>query len=111
MTLIRTVLAIFISAGLALAPVQAAFAMRMVPMASMGDAANGAPPSSQDCSCCDTALRCPMIVCSTRCVQWAPASDFPFGVAPAVHASLRGYYVPSLHNGLNWQPPTPPPRA
>lgn len=110
MTFVRTILAIFISAGLALAPVQAANAMRMAPMASMEDAADGALPASQDCSCCNTAVRCPMNVCATHCVQLAPASDFAFSRRLVGHAALRAF-VPSLHDGLNWQPPTPPPRA
>lgn len=110
MKFVRTILAIFISAGLALAPVQAAYAMRMVPMASMEDAADATSTASQDCPCCNIAVRCPMNMCATHCVQLAPASDFAFGAALVGHATLRGF-VPSLHDGLNWQPPTPPPRA
>lgn len=108
MNLVRTILAIFISAGLTLAPVQAANAMRMMSMASMEDAA--AQPGDEDCSCCSVAARCPMVMCATHCVQFAPASGTTFGIAVLGHATLRGF-VPSLHDGLNWQPPTPPPRA
>lgn len=111
MKLVRTILAVFISAGLALAPVQAANAMRMAPVAPMEDAADaGAPPANQDCFCCSIAVRCPMVVCATHCVQLAPTSDLAFRAALLGHATLRGF-VPSLHDGLNWQPPTPPPRV
>ncbi len=110
MRLVRIILAIFISAGLALAPVQAANAMRMAPMASIDDAADAGQPTNQDCSCCKFADRCPMNVCATHCVQLAPAFVFAFSLALTGHASLRGF-VPTLHDGLNWQPPTPPPRA
>mgnify|MGYP000860318578 CR=1 FL=1 len=108
MRLVRTILAIFISAGMALAPVQAANAMRMMSMASMVDSAE--QPADEDCSCCNVAARCPMVVCATHCVQYAPSSGATFGVTVLGHATLRGF-VPSLHDGLNWQPPTPPPRA
>lgn len=109
MKIVRTILAIFISAGLILAPLQAANAMRMAPILSMDDTAS-APPANQECPCCNIAVRCPMNVCTTHCVQFAPASDWAFSVALTGHASLRGF-LPSLHDGLNWQPPTPPPRA
>jgi len=109
MKLVRTILAIFISAGLALAPVQAAYAMRMVPMASMEIAADATPLTDQECFCCDVNVRCPVNMCATHCVQPAPVSDFTFGMALTRYA-LRGC-VPYLHDGLNWQPPTPPPRA
>jgi hypothetical protein len=108
MRLVRIFLAIFISAGLALAPVQAANAMRMMPSAPMDNTA--APPASQDCHCCNIVVRCPMNVCATHCVQLAPASDLAFGAALVGHATLSGF-VPSQHDGLNWQPPTPPPRV
>lgn len=111
MKIVRTILAIFISVGLTLAPVQAANAMRMVPMASMDGTADASTrPAGQDCHCCNIAVRCPMNVCATHCVQLAPASDFAFGATLVGHATLRGF-VPPLHDGLNWQPPTPPPRA
>jgi len=108
MNLAQFILALFVSAGLILAPVQAANAMRMMPMASMVDTA--AAPTDQDCACCAVAARCPMVVCATHCVQFAPTSDATFGAALLGHATLRGI-VRSLHDGLNWQPPTPPPRA
>jgi hypothetical protein len=108
MKLVRMILAVFVSAGLIVAPVQAANAMRMMPMASMVDTA--APPADQDCACCNIASRCLMVVCATYCVQFAPASDATFCMALLGHSTLRGF-VPSLHNGLIWQPPTPPPRA
>lgn len=111
MQLVRTILAIFISAGLALAPVQGANAMHMAPFAAMDGTANAeAPPPDQDCSCCNVAFPCPMNVCATHCVQLAPAFDFAFGAGLVDHAALRGF-VPALHDGLNWQPPTPPPRV
>ncbi len=110
MKYVRTILAIFISVGLALAPVQGANAMRMAPVASMDGTTDAGAPPNQDCPCCHIAVPCPMVVCATHCVQLAPASDFAFGVALVGHADLRGF-VPSLHDGLNWQPPTPPPRA
>jgi hypothetical protein len=110
MKLFRTILAVFISAGLALAPVQAANAMGMAPMASMDGTADASAPANQDCSCCNIAARCPMVVCATHCVQFAPAFDFAFSVWLAGHATLRAF-VPPMHDGLNWQPPTPPPRA
>ncbi len=110
MKLVRTILVIFISAGLALAPVQAANAMRMAPMASIDDAADAGQPTNQDCSCCKFADRCPMNVCATHCVQLAPSSETTFDLASLGHVTLYGF-VPSLHDGLNWQPPTPPPRS
>lgn len=111
MKLVRTILAVFISAGLALAPVQGANAMRMTPVAAMdGTADAGAPPENQDCACCNTAVRCPMNVCATHCVQLAPTSDLALRAALLGHATLRDF-VPPMHDGLNWQPPTPPPRA
>jgi hypothetical protein len=108
MRLVRIILAIFISIGLALAPVQAANSMRMTPSAPMGDTAASA--IGQDCPCCNVTVRCPMNVCATHCLQLAPASDLAFGAALVGHATLRGF-VPSLNGGLNWQPPTPPPRV
>lgn len=109
MKIVRLMLAVFISAGLVLAPVQGANAMRMAPFAVMEGTADAGAPANQDCSCCNVAVRCPMNVCATHCVQLAPAFDFAFGTL-ARHATLRGF-VPSLHDGLNWEPPTPPPRA
>lgn len=111
MKLVRTILAVFISAGLVLAPVQAANAMRMAPVAPMEDAADAsAPPVNQDCACCNIAVRCPMNMCATHCVQLAPSSETTFDLASLGHVTLYGF-VPSLHDGLNWQPPTPPPRS
>lgn len=111
MKLVRQMFAVFISAGLVLAPVQAAIAMRMIPMASTVDTVDATtPPVNPDCSCCTIAARCPMTVCATHCVQFAPASDAAFRVGRIGHATMRGF-VPSMHHGLNWQPPTPPPRA
>jgi hypothetical protein len=108
MKVVRMILALVVSAGLVLAPVQAANAMRMMPMASMVDTA--AAHLDQDCACCAIAAKCPMVVCATHYVQFAPVSYATFGAALLGHATLRGF-VPLLHDGLNWQPPTPPPRV
>jgi hypothetical protein len=111
MKLVRQMFAVFISAGLVLAPVQTAIAMRMIPMAStVGTIDATTPPANPDCSCCTIAVRCPMMVCATHCVQIAPTSDAAFRLAVAGYGALRGF-APSLHDGLNWQPPTPPPRV
>jgi hypothetical protein len=64
MKLVRTILAVFISAGLALAPVQAAYGMRMVPMTSMENAADATPLTDQECFCCDVNVRCPVNMCA-----------------------------------------------
>jgi hypothetical protein len=107
MKFVRTILVIFLCAGLALAPNQAASAMRTAPMLPTHDAAAYASAPHQACSCCDVAVRCTMRACATRCVQLAPALDFAISVALAGHAHLRAFVL-LMHEGLNWQPPTPP---
>lgn len=108
MKIVRLMLAIFISAGLVLAPVQAAKAMRMMPMATMVDMA--APPADQDCSCCDIAARCPMASCTMHCVQFGPASERAVPISLIGHIAFSGR-IADVHHGLGWRPPTPPPRA
>lgn len=107
------ILAIVISVGLALAPVQAAKCLRMAPMATMDDttmddAAGMATPGAQKCPCCDTAAQCPMAGCPAQCLPMAPTMVFL--LVPSGHLALDGY-EPSATEGLDQQPPTPPPRA
>jgi hypothetical protein len=77
MKLVRTILAVFISAGLALAPVQAAYGMRMVPMTSMENAADATPLTDQECFCCDVNVRCPVNPVPREHVRYALRATGP----------------------------------
>ena len=111
MSIIRPMIAIFVSVGLVLSPIAAANATVAMP-AALADQASGAAPSpmDDDCQCCDLTGKCVAAFCSTACVQLGPTSDAAYEVALIGHAALSGIAPLSLH-GLAWGPPTPPPRV
>lgn len=110
MKILRLILAVFISAGLTLGPVQTAYAMRMSPAAAMNGATDAGAPMDHDCSCCNSAARCPMASCAMQCVRIGPTASYTVLVALIGHAVFSGF-VPSMRLGLVWRPPTPPPRV
>ena len=111
MSIIRHMIAVFVSVGLVLSPIAAANATVTAP-AILADQAPGAaqPPMDGDCQCCDMTGKCPAAFCSTACVQLGPTSDTAYAMALIGHAALSGIAPLSLH-GLAWRPPTPPPRV
>ena len=111
MPIIRLILATLISIGLVLSPVAAANAMTSAPATVMDDAGQATTSSADKaCPCCDMTGKCVAAICTMSCLQIGPASDLSFPVALAGHAALGGI-VPLMHQGLGWQPPTPPPRV
>ncbi len=111
MSTIRLILAVFIGAGLILAPVQAARLMPLHANASLiGMTMQAAPSSGQDCACCKLAARCVMATCAISCPQFNQISSAPNDFAIVGHAPFASLSPPYLE-GLGLRPPVPPPRA
>lgn len=110
-SMIRLILAIFISVGLTLAPVLAA---RMMPFdanaSSVQTTARAAPSTDENCSCCKLAAHCFMAMCAIYCPQFSQISAMPNDFALVGHAAFAGLPHPQ-HEGLARRPPIPPPRA
>lgn len=114
MLIVRLIIAALVSVGLVLSPVAPANAVAAAPatlMSHAGDHAGPARTSSTDkpCPCCDKIGKCVAAMCSMNCSLTGFASDVFFPVALIGHAALSGI-VPPMPHGLNWRPPTPPPR-
>lgn len=109
--ILRSILAILLSVGLSLAPMQVASTMPMTSTAHLGNVVSKAPSSmDHPCPCCDFANKCQMVGCTAHCAQVAPALVATLVVPPGGHVPLGGF-MSLMHDGLIWQPPTPPPRS
>jgi hypothetical protein len=110
-SIIRLVLAILVSIGMTLAPVQAA---RMAPvnceMSLSETSTQGMPAADQDFACCKVAAHCVMATCAISCTRFTQISEVPKDFAIVGHAPFAGLQPPHLE-GLGWRPPIPPPRA
>lgn len=110
MRVIKLILATLLSIGLVLSPVATANAMASASAGLMASSEQATGPShDKRCPCCDLAAKCIAAVCVTSCVQLAPAESL-FVIELVGHAVLGGT-TPSISDGLNQQPPVPPPRA
>ncbi len=106
--MMRLLLAVLISLGLALAPITNA-----MPAAAMyvdHSVAAATASIGEECHCCGIIIQCSTATCATQCSQLGPAID------PAVRASWSGHTVlrsfePAAYYGLAAEPPTPPPRT
>jgi hypothetical protein len=111
MSIIRSMLAVFISVGLMLAPVQAA---RMVHLRSdasrLETSIRSTPSTDHNCACCNLAAQCVMATCSISCPQFGQVSAAPTDFTIMGHAPFAGLSLPHLE-GHGLRPPIPPPRT
>ncbi len=108
---IRQILAILVSIGTTLAPVQAA---RMMPLScamSLSETSTqGMPAADQDFACCKVTAHCVMPTCVMSCTHFTQIVEVSKDLAIVGHAPFAGLPLPHLE-GLGWRPPIPPPRA
>lgn len=106
----HVVLAVFISLGLTLAPVQAARLMPLTPVSLVQTSVHGAPSKNKTCTCCKFAGQCTMAMCAVSCPQLGQSPMEPSDFAVVGHAPFVSFAPPPLHS-IGWRPPLPPPRA
>ena len=112
MSIARLTLALFISIGLTLAPVQAARIMLQPTKASSTTTiVQSAPSSGHHCACCKFSPLCGVMAkCAINCSQYIPLIPSLSAFAVVGHAVFAAFSPPS-REGLGRRPPIPPPRA
>ncbi len=105
----RSILGMLVSLGLVLAPVQGGALTPFGHLGPAGATTEASVSMDKDCSCCSPAGQCAMATCTMHCVQFATPTAPKF-IAAIGHAPFNGL-LGSLHEGVGWRPPAPPPRA